>query len=254
MTNSIVPSNFNNSENNSSPFDAIRGYRADGSEYWTARELMKWLGYTSWKQGEIALNRAIKSISNQGHDVTSNIVEVCKLVSRPSRGNIEIIDFELSRFACYVVAMNADPDKEMVAMAQGYFAMQTRKTEISGSITPVVIARQLPPIRDAIEYLQASKDVVDIVDPILKACLIQLLAEEMGASKALPPSSGDVLVIAAVKARSLGYALKPGEDGKLGKWVAKHCNPLGKTQHGRYEVNVYRDDDRLVETIGAFFA
>jgi prophage antirepressor-like protein len=126
-----------------------------------------------------------------------------------------------------------------------------RKTG-SYSIAPQPLPRQLPPVRDAIEYLQASKDVVDIVDPILKACLIQMLAEEMGAVKALPPSD-DVLVVAAVKARSLGYTLKPGQDSKLGKWVAKHCNPLGKTQHGRYEVNVYRDDDRLVETIGAFF-
>jgi hypothetical protein len=121
------------------------------------------------------------------------------------------------------------------------------------SIAPQPLPRQLPPIRDTIEYIQASKDIADIVDPILKSYLLQSLYEDIGVSKALPPSD-DVLVVAAVKARSLGYTLKPGEDSKLGKWVAKHCNPLGKTQHGRYEVNVYRDDDRLVETIGAFFS
>jgi prophage antirepressor-like protein len=126
-----------------------------------------------------------------------------------------------------------------------------RKTG-SYSIAPQPLPRQLPPVRDTIEYIQASKDIADIVDPILKSYLLQSLYEDIGASKALPPSD-DVLVVAAVKARSLGFTLKPGEDSKLGKWVAKHCNPLGKTQHGRYEVNVYRDDDRLVETIGAFF-
>lgn len=123
----------------------------------------------------------------------------------------------------------------------------------SGKVELAPQVRQLPPVRDTIEYIQASKDIAAIVDPILKSYLLQSLYEDIGATKALPPSS-DVLVVAAVKARSLGYALKPGEDAKLGKWVAKHCNPLGKTQHGRYEVNVYRDDERLVETIGAFFA
>jgi hypothetical protein len=126
-----------------------------------------------------------------------------------------------------------------------------RKTG-SYSIAPQPLPRQLPPVRDTIEYIQASKDIANIADPILKFYLLQSLYEDIGASKALPPSD-DVLVVAAVKARSLGFMLKPGEDSKLGKWVAKHCNPLGKTQHGRYEVNVYRDDDRLVETIGAFF-
>jgi hypothetical protein len=124
-----------------------------------------------------------------------------------------------------------------------------RKT---GSYSIAPLPRQLPPVRDTIEYIQASKDIAGIVDPILKSYLLQSLYEDIGASKALPPSD-DVLVVAAVKARSLGFTLKPGDDSKLGKWVAKHCNPLGKTQHGRYEVNVYRDDERLVETIGAFF-
>jgi prophage antirepressor-like protein len=125
-----------------------------------------------------------------------------------------------------------------------------RKTGIY-SITPQP-QRQLAPQRDYIEHLQAAKEIALLNDPILKSYLLQACYEEIGASKALPPSD-DVLVVAAVKARSLGFSLKPGEDSKLGKWVAKHCNPLGKTQHGRYEVNVYRDDDRLVETIGAFF-
>jgi hypothetical protein len=126
-----------------------------------------------------------------------------------------------------------------------------RKTG-SYSIAPQPLPRQLPPVRDTIEYIQASKDIANIIDPILKSYLLQSLYEDIGAAKALPPSD-DVLVVAAVKARSLGFTLKPGEDSKLGKWVAKHCNPLGKTQHGRYEVNVYRDDVRLVETIAAFF-
>ena len=113
----------------SSPFDAIRGYRADGSEFWTGRELTKWLGYKSWEYGEKAIKRAIKSLENQGQDVTSRVL----VIQKPSNqgGKLtEIKDYELSRFACYLVAMNADPEKEMVAMAQGYFAVKTREAEV----------------------------------------------------------------------------------------------------------------------------
>jgi hypothetical protein len=118
------------SPNQSSPFDAIRGYRADGSEYWTARELTKWLGYTNWRNGEKAIKRAIVSCENQGFDATENIARTIKLSTRHRGAVVEIDDYELSRLACYLVAMNADPEKEMVAMAQGYFAMQTRKAEV----------------------------------------------------------------------------------------------------------------------------
>jgi prophage antirepressor-like protein len=137
-------------------------------------------------------------------------------------------------------------------MKKWVFSVVLPSIRKTGSYSIAPLPRQLPPVRDTIEYIQASKDIANIADPILKFYLLQSLYEDIGASKALPPSD-DVLVVAAVKARSLGFMLKPGEDSKLGKWVAKHCNPLGKTQHGRYEVNVYRDDDRLVETIGAFF-
>ena len=129
MTTSIVQSH-QHSGVQSSPFDAIRGYRADGSEYWTARELMKWLGYPRWSKGEVALQRAIKSLQNQGYVTSDHVTQVGKYSRSNGCGVREIIDFELSRQMCYMVAMNADPEKEMVAMAQGYFAIQTRKAEV----------------------------------------------------------------------------------------------------------------------------
>jgi hypothetical protein len=158
MTNLSLTSNFDRSE--SSPFDAIRGYRADGSEYWTARELTKWLGYTNWRNGEKAIDRAIASCQNQGFDATENIVRTIKLSTRHRGAVVEIEDYELSRFACYLVAMNADPEKEMVAMAQGYFALQTRKAE-------VVIPVQNDRIRELeleVQVLQLRKDVTLMQD------------------------------------------------------------------------------------------
>ena len=133
MTLSIV-SNNGSGDSDRSPFDAIRGYRADGTEYWTARELMKWLGYTSWTSGEKAINRAISSIINQGYDVTQHVMQIQKLSKQNNNKVSEIPDYQLSRFSCYLVAMNADSRKEMVAMAQGYFAIQTRKQELVGHV------------------------------------------------------------------------------------------------------------------------
>ncbi len=124
-----------------SPFDAIRGYHADRSEYWTARELMRWLGYTRWEQGEKALNRATKSMTNQGHDITLQVHEVLKPSNQHNNKVVEIKDYELSRFACYTIAMNADPEKEMVALAQGYFAAKTREAEVAKQIPVAELSR-----------------------------------------------------------------------------------------------------------------
>lgn len=121
-----IPENQHNS-----PFDAIRGYRADGSEYWTARELLKWLGYKSWQFGEKAILRTIKSLENQGFNATEHVMQVHKLSNQNNNKVVEITDYELSRLACYTVAMNADPEKEMVALAQGYFAAKTREAELA---------------------------------------------------------------------------------------------------------------------------
>lgn len=113
-----------------SPFDSIRSHRADGSEYWAGRELMKWLGYAKWENAEKAIKRAIISCTNQGHDITKHFPEVGKLSTQHNGKVLEIKDYELSRFGCYLVAQNADPEKEMVAMAQGYFAAKVREAEV----------------------------------------------------------------------------------------------------------------------------
>ena len=109
-----------------SPFDAIRQVRIDGTEFWSARDLMPLLGYSAWQHFETPLYRAIRSAKNQGHDVTS-LFTGCRKVSG-SRGPAQG-DYELTRFAAYLVAMNGDPNKPEVAAAQAYFAVQTRIAE-----------------------------------------------------------------------------------------------------------------------------
>jgi hypothetical protein len=112
--------------------------------------------------------------------------------------------------------------------------------------------RQLPPIRDTIDWLNASDRIAQLTDPILKSYLTQSLYEDLGAKAALP--SADIrLAPIAVLAREKGYTLKPGQDSQLGKFAKKHLEPKGTAPHGRYEVNIFEDSEQTNSIIEAFF-
>lgn len=108
------------------PFDAIQRTRPDGKEYWSARDLMPLLGYPRWQDFKAALLRATASCQAQGHDPLEHFSgSTLKTPNgRPSD------DVQLSRFGAYLTAMNGDPRKPNVAMAQGYFAVKTREAEL----------------------------------------------------------------------------------------------------------------------------
>ena len=109
-----------------SPFDAMKQTRADGSEFWAARDLCAMMGYSTWQKFENPLNRAMTTAANQGHDVEDLFTRSVKVSGQ--RGPASA-DFEMSRFAAYLVAMNGDPNMPEVAAAQAYFAIQTRVAE-----------------------------------------------------------------------------------------------------------------------------
>lgn len=108
-----------------SPFDAIRRTRPDGSEYWSARELMPLLGYDSWRRFADSIDRAKTTAANQGQDAHRLFAGAVK----KSEGGRPAEDVVLSRFAAYLVAMNGDPRKPEIAAAQAYFAVKTREAE-----------------------------------------------------------------------------------------------------------------------------
>lgn len=111
-------------------FDEIARTTDDGVEFWYARELQTVLGYARWENFINAIEKAKVSCETAGTPTLECFRDVTKTSPMPNGGVKQIPDVMLTRYACYLIAQNADPHKEEVAFAQTYFAVQTRKQEI----------------------------------------------------------------------------------------------------------------------------
>lgn len=116
-------------------FENIKHINDAGQEYWLARELQHVLEYARWENFNKTIDRAIKACSNTGFDVSDHFREVTKMVSVGSGAEREIGDIMLSRYACYLIVMNGDPNKEVIAVGQTYFAVKTRQQELIENYT-----------------------------------------------------------------------------------------------------------------------
>jgi DNA-damage-inducible protein D len=111
-------------------FESIRRVNQHGQDFWSARELGKVLGYSEYRNFLPVIEKAKESCNKSGHVVSDHFVEYHEMIDIGKGAQREMPSVALSRYACYLIVQNADPSKEIVALGQTYFAVQTRKQEI----------------------------------------------------------------------------------------------------------------------------
>jgi len=112
-------------------FEQLKQSNDHGAEFWSARDLQPLLGYTQWRRFEDAVKRALTSCEQSGNKPEHHFAGAGKMIGVGKGGAREVDDYQLSRFACYLIAQNGDPRKPEIAQAQKYFAIQARKQELS---------------------------------------------------------------------------------------------------------------------------
>lgn len=115
-------------------FENLKQINEHGAEYWSARDLQPLLGYSKWQRFENAVKKAVQSCEESGNKQHYHFAGAGKPIAG-GKGAVQIADdFHLSRFACYLIAQNGDPRKPEIAAAQKYFAIQTRRQELSDQL------------------------------------------------------------------------------------------------------------------------
>ena len=115
---------------NETIFESIKHIDEDGNEYWYARELQKVLEYNQWRSINDLIKRAKVACKESENNVNYHFAVDRKMINLAKGATRNVIDYKLSRYACYLIVMNGNPKKEIIALAQTYFAIQTRKQEL----------------------------------------------------------------------------------------------------------------------------
>lgn len=111
-------------------FENIKHINEYGEEFWYARELQSVLEYSKWENFFNVINKAKEACANSGYAIEDHFLDVRKMVHIGSGAERKIDDIMLSRYACYLIVMNGDPKKEVIAVGQTYFAVKTRQQEM----------------------------------------------------------------------------------------------------------------------------
>lgn len=112
-------------------FEKIKKTDEEGNEYWSARELAKVLEYTDFRNFKSVIDKSIEACNNSRQQADYHFVEFNDMINIAKGAKRQVLSYKLSRYACYLIVQNADPSKEVVALGQTYFAVQTRIQEIT---------------------------------------------------------------------------------------------------------------------------
>jgi DNA-damage-inducible protein D len=122
-------------QDNASPFERIRRTNASGAEYWSSRDFAQVLGYTDYRNFEQVVKKAKTACFNSGQRIEDHFVDITEMIEIGKGGQRPVGTVCMSRYACYLIVQNADPSKQIVALGQTYFAVQTRRQELTDQAT-----------------------------------------------------------------------------------------------------------------------
>jgi DNA-damage-inducible protein D len=128
MSNEVIGTG---SPNEPSPFERIRRVNEAGNEHWSSRDFARVLGYTDYRNFEQVIEKAKLACFNSGQRVDDHFVDITEMIEIGKGGQRAVRTTLMSRYACYLAIQNADPNKDIVALGQTYFAIQTRRQELS---------------------------------------------------------------------------------------------------------------------------
>ncbi|WP_196591387.1 DNA damage-inducible protein D [Pectinatus frisingensis] len=138
---------------NETLFESIKHINKYAQEYWTARELQSVLEYTEWRKFKASIKRAIAACESSDNTKSDHFVDAAKMVQLGSGAYRELEDYHLSRYACYLIAMNGDSRKKAIALAQTYFAVKTRQQEVADEFNQMTEDQKRLAIRgDLVEH------------------------------------------------------------------------------------------------------
>lgn len=137
--------------------DELKIITLTDGEIWSARDLMPFAGYSDWRNWSKAIDRAVASVNASGLDASDHFVGSNKMIATGKGARREIEDVSLTRYACYILFQNADGSKPEIAALQQYFAVQTRKQEISAPMADdEIVARALQITSNRVKELEAK--------------------------------------------------------------------------------------------------
>jgi DNA-damage-inducible protein D len=150
-------------------FESIKHIDENGIEFWYARELQVALEYAQWRRFQESVERAKTACEASGLDMADHFADVGKMVDLGSGSQRKIADIKLSRYACYLIVMNGDPRKEVIALGQTYFAVKTRQQEIADDLAQLSEDDKRLAIRDEVtirnKFLASSAKAAGVVTP-----------------------------------------------------------------------------------------